>query len=137
MILVFLFIFLMIGGFILAKNTLDDCSYVITILCIIGISSCVIGFICFIGSLGMITTAHGLAAKTVYENTIKYESLCERLEVINSDYEDVSKSVVIADIAEWNVYVYNTKYWTYNPWTNWYNPKVIADNLEYINMEGE
>ena len=137
MLLVFLFIFLMIGGFILAKITLDDVSYELSILCIIGISSCVIGFICFICSLGMITAAHGFSPKTVYENTIKYESLCERLDVINSDYEDVSKSVVIADIAEWNVYVYNTKYWSYSPWTNWYNPKVIADNLKYIDTEGD
>lgn len=137
MLLVFLFIFLMIGGFILAKITLDDCSYEMTILCIIGIESCIIGCICFISSLGIITATHGFAAKTVYENNIKYESLCDRLDAINSDYEDVSKSDVIADVAEWNVYVYNTKYWTYNPWTNWYNPKVIADNLEYINMKGE
>lgn len=85
----------------------------------------------------IIIVSHALIPKTIRENTIKYESLCKRLEIINSDYEDVSKSDVIADIAEWNSFVYNTKYWSYNPWTNWYNPKEIADNLEYISMEQE
>lgn len=85
----------------------------------------------------IIIVSHALVPKTIRENTIKYESLCKRLEIINSDYEDVSKSDVIADIAEWNSFVYNTKYWSYNPWTNWYNPKEIADNLEYISMEQE
>lgn len=83
----------------------------------------------------IIIVSHALAPKTICENTINYEALCKRLEIINSDYEDVSRSDVIADIAEWNSFVYNTKYWTYNPWTNWYNPKEIADNLEYISIE--
>ena len=86
-------------------------------------------------SIIVIIVSHMLVPKTIRENTIKYESLCKRLEIINSDYEDVSKSDVIADVSDWNIYVYNTKYWSYNPWTNWYNPKEIADNLNYISME--
>ena len=35
-------------------------------------------------------------------NNIEYESLCNRLEIINSDYEDMSKSDVIKDVSEWN-----------------------------------
>lgn len=86
-------------------------------------------------SIFVIIVSHVTAPVSIRENTIKYESLCKRLEIIKSDYEDVSKSDVIADIAEWNTFVYNTKYWSYNPWTNWYNPKEIADNLDYISME--
>ena len=54
---------------------------------------------------------------------------------MQSDYEDVSKSQVIKDISEWNMDVYNTKYWSESPWTNWFNPKDIADNMDYIPLE--
>lgn len=66
---------------------------------------------------------------------IRYESLCKRLEVIKSDYEDVSKSEVIKDIAEWNQEVYDYKYWTDNIWTSWLFNKKIADSLEYIDYD--
>lgn len=66
---------------------------------------------------------------------IRYESLCKRLEVIKSDYEDVSKSEVIKDIAEWNQEVYDYKYWTDNIWTSWLFNKKIADSLEYIDLD--
>lgn len=66
---------------------------------------------------------------------IRYESLCKRLEIIKSDYEDVSKSEVIKDIAEWNQEVYDYKYWTDNIWTSWLFNKKIADSLEYIDLD--
>lgn len=126
MIIFILLVLALIGCIFLAKY--DDVSGILLgILCVIFIMV----------SICIIIVSHALIPKTIRENTIKYESLCKRLEIINSDYEDVSKSNVIADIAEWNSFVYNTKYWTYSPWTNWYNPKEIADNLEYISMEQE
>jgi hypothetical protein len=48
------------------------------------------------------------------QNNIKYESLCKRLEVINSEYEDVSKSEVIKDVYLWNEKVYRWNYWNNN-----------------------
>lgn len=126
MIIFILLVLALIGCIFLAKY--DDMSGILLgILCVISIMV----------SICIIIVSHALIPKTIRENTIKYESLCKRLEIINSDYEDVSKSNVIADIAEWNSFVYNTKYWAYSPWTNWYNPKEIADNLEYISMEQE
>ena len=125
MICFILLVLVLIGCIFLAKK-IDD---------IIGI---LLGGICalfILISIIIIIVSHALVPKTIRENTIKYDSLCKRLEIINSDYEDVSKSDVIADIANWNTFVYNTKYWTYNPWTNWYNPKEIADNLDYISIE--
>ena len=80
---------------------------------------------------------HATANHTVQQNKINYEGLCKRYEIVKSEYEDVSKSDVIADITAWNREVYNTKYWTENPWTNWFNPKKIADNLDYIPLEQE
>jgi len=87
--------------------------------------------------LTVIIVNHSTADKTIQENKIEYDGLCKRYETITSDYEDVSKSEVIADITEWNKKVYNTKYWAENPWTNWFNPKSVADNLAYISLESE
>lgn len=80
----------------------------------------------------MIITEHVGVSATIAENQIEYESLCERKELISSEYEDVSKSDVIKDIAEWNKDVYSYKHWAYNPWTSWFYSKKIADNMEMI-----
>ena len=90
----------------------------------------------FLGaSLVAIILAHAMTNNTIQKNKLQYDGLCKRYEIVKSEYEDVSKSDVIADITAWNTEVYNTKYWTENPWTNWFNPKDIADNLEYIPLE--
>lgn len=73
----------------------------------------------------------GVDAK-IEENRIEYEALCERYEIVTSEYEDVSKSDVIKDIAEWNKDVYSYKHWAYNPWTNWFYSKRIADDMKMI-----
>lgn len=73
----------------------------------------------------------GVNAK-IEQNNIEYNSLCERYEIVTSDYEDVSKSDVIKDIAEWNKKAYGYKHWAYNPWTNWFHSKRLADSLNMI-----
>lgn len=95
----------------------------------------VIGSICLITAMIIIIFSHTTSPKTIQENKLEYDGLCKRYEVIKSEYEDVSKSDVIADITAWNMKVYDTKYWTNNPWTNWFNPKEIADNMDYISLE--
>ena len=95
----------------------------------------VLGSICLIISIIIIIVSHITAPKIIQENKLEYDGLCKRYEIIKSEYEDVSKSDVIADITAWNMEVYNTKYWTDNLWTNWFNPKEIADNLNYILLE--
>lgn len=79
-----------------------------------------------------IICAHVGVDVAIEENRIEYESLCQRYEIITSKYEDVSKSDVIKDIAEWNKKVYSYKYWAYNPWTNWFYSKKIVDSVELI-----
>lgn len=106
-----------------------------TALEFIEISLIVLGSGALLASLIIIIILHVTADKTIRQNKINYDGLCKRYEIIESEYEDVSKSDVIADITAWNIEVYNTKYWTENPWTNWFNPKSIADNLEYIQLE--
>lgn len=89
------------------------------------------GLIAFIMAIGIICAHVGVDA-TIEENRIEYESLCERQEIINSEYEDVSKSDVIKDIAEWNKKVYNQKHWANNPWTSWFYSKRVADDMKMI-----
>ena len=131
MILICLCIAIMLLGFILIiSNKSEDAS--IAGALITGVS---IFFLLI--SLVIIVISHMTANHTIQKNKIEYEGLCKRYEIVKSEYEDVSKSDVIGDITAWNMEVYNTKYWSENPWTNWFNPKKIADNLEYIPLEDE
>lgn len=79
-----------------------------------------------------IICAHVGVDAEIEENRIKYEALRERQEIVDSEYEDVSKSDVIKDIAEWNKDVYSYKYWASNPCTNWFHSKRLADSVEMI-----
>lgn len=89
------------------------------------------GLIAFIMAIGIIIAHVGVDAR-IEENRIEYESLCQRYEIATSEYEDVSKSDVIKDIAEWNKDVYSYKHWANNPWTNWFYSKRVADNMKMI-----
>ena len=62
----------------------------------------VISFIFLICCIFVIISAHVGENKNIEMNNIEYESLCQRLEIVNSEYEDMSKSDVIKDVSEWN-----------------------------------
>ena len=98
----------------------------------IALSLWVVGLIIAVTMALFILFAHCGVGATIEQNRIEYESLCNRVEMISSDYEDVSKSEVIKDVAEWNKRVYSYKYWAYNPWTSWFYSRRIADELETI-----
>ena len=106
-----------------AKNEIMD-----GVGCLLFVCGGLIGFtmLCFI------IIAHIGVDAQIEKNRIEYESLCERQEVAMSEYEDVSKSDVIKDIAEWNKIVYSRKHWAYNPWTSWFYSKRVVDELEMI-----
>ena len=89
------------------------------------------GLIAFIMAICIICAHVGVDAQ-IEENRIEYESLCRRYEIVTSEYEDVSKSDVIKDIAEWNKNVYSEKHWAYNPWTSWFCSKRVADDMKMI-----
>ena len=91
------------------------------------------GMLAFVMAVCIIIAHVGVDAR-IEENRIEYESLCQRYEIVTSEYEDVSKSDVIKDIAEWNKKVYSTKHWAYNPWTNWFYSKRIADDMKMIEV---
>ena len=129
MIITLIFVLMIIIGLIAIKidkyGHLDLLELLLMTFGIVGLLVC----IC------IISTQHACAGKIIYSNQIYYDGLCKRLEVVQSDYEDVSKSQVIKDVSEWNMDVYDTKYWSESPWTNWFNPKDIADNMDYITLE--
>jgi len=131
MILIFIFVMLIILGFIIVKCDIGEDPDVF------GWAIIIFDSLALIVLLAVIVSAHATANMNIQKNKIKYEGLCRRYEIIKSEYEDVSKSDVIRDITEWNMSVYNTKYWTESPWTNWFNPKSIADNLDYIPLDQE
>ena len=93
------------------------------------------GLIAFIMAICIICAHVGVDA-VIEEKRIEYKSLCQRYEIVTSEYEDVSKSDVIKDIAEWNKNVYSEKHWAYNPWTSWFYSKRVADSVEMIEIEG-
>lgn len=128
MILIFVFIIMLLLGIIITKSNIEDSD-------LIGWIIIVFNFIPLIASLVIIITVHATTNMNIQKNKMEYEGLCKRYEIIKSEYEDVSKSDVISDITAWNMKVCNTKYWAENPWTNWFNPKKIADNLYYIPLE--
>lgn len=96
-----------------------------------GLLTIVGGIITFTMILLLLVEHIGVSV-SIEEKRIEYESLCERYEIITSEYEDVSKSDVIKDIAEWNKDAYSYKYWAYNPWTSWFCSRRLADELKII-----
>lgn len=89
------------------------------------------GVFAFIMAIIILIEHVGIDAR-IEENRIEYEALCERQEIVESEYEDVSKSDVIKDIAEWNKTVYSYKHWASNPWTSWFYSKRVADDMKTI-----
>jgi hypothetical protein len=111
-----------------AKNDIMDGVGLVLFVC-----GGIVGF----AMLCIIIIAHIGVNAQIEENRIEYNALCQRYEIITSEYEDVSKSDVIKDIAEWNKKVYSTKHWAYNPWTNWFYSKRVADDLKMIERNEE
>ena len=108
---------------------IDPCNLIIEC---VGLVSALVGTVEVLCMIVAIIFAHVGVDVRIEENKIEYDSLCERYEIITSEYEDVSKSDVIKDIAEWNVRVHNYKYWAYNPWTSCFYSKRTADEMKMI-----
>lgn len=115
-----------IGVTMIRKGEYEEIVYGLGLLLTVGG-----GLIAFVMAICIIG-AHVGVVPQIEENRIEYEALCERQEIVESEYEDVSKSDVIKDIAEWNKKVYTYKHWAYNPWTNWFFSKRVVDDLKMI-----
>ena len=110
---------------ILWRDIEDDIPVVLSVVWFICLICCIFGIIC----------AHVGENKNIEMNNVEYESLCQRLEIVNSEYEDMSKSDVIKDVSEWNKMVLDKKYWSKNPWTSWFFSQKVVDELKYIDYK--
>ena len=72
--------------------------------------------------------------RQIAKNQIRYEGLLKEVELLNSDYEDISKVEVVKEITKWNDYVNSAQYWSENPWTSWFYVQEVVDGLDYIEV---
>lgn len=107
------------------------------LLFVLGSSSLAVGVIMGV-IIGLVAIAnHTTVDKRIYAKQMEYESITRQLQVIDSEYENISKAEIIQKVYDWNTAVYQSKYWAKNPWTNWLCSKKYSDSLEYIEMEKE
>lgn len=102
---------------------------------LLGGSFIILGTVASIMCIGIILFKRVGEDRIIERNRMKYESLQRRIEVVNSEYEDASRSDLIKDINEWNEKVYDRKYYAKSLWTNWFINQKIVDELEYIDFE--
>ena len=127
-----LFIIMIVSGLMLKKkSTSYDNRY------ISGSYITVLGSLFLIVSLIIIAVINANTDKYIQENQMVYEGLCKRYDIIKSEPENPFKLDVIKDITDWNIKVYNTKYWSESLWVNCFYPKRVADNLHYIPLDDE
>ena len=68
--------------------------------------------------------------KTVYEKQV----LEYRLEQVEQGVNVTGNELVYNDVVEFNNHLRSIKKWANNPWTNWFNNDLIADNIDYIEI---
>lgn len=130
MILVLICLFLILLGFILLFKCKDFYDMENSLGGpIVGIGGAGLFFAIFI-----IILANLAVPNTIAQFKIKHDSLVKRLEISDSNYEDLSKSNIIEDITKWNIKVQNLKYFSDSPWTNWFFNKEVVDTLEFIDI---
>ena len=116
-------VLIILGGWLITKNSEAEG---------FGVMIFIVGCMVMIVCLTTIICRHAMTTKQINNNNIRYESLVKRLEIVDSEYEDVSKSDVIKDIANWNQEVYDYNYWNNNLFTNWMHSDKVAESYKYI-----
>ena len=137
MILTYIAMGLVIVGIVLSVVDGSNPNKCNTLLIVLSSTSLVLGIV--MGALiGLVFIAnHTAVDNQSYENQMEYESITRQLQIIDSEYEDVSKAEIIQKVYDWNTAVYLSKYLAKSPWTNWLCNKKYSDSLEYIEMEEE
>lgn len=102
---------------------------------IAAIATSIFGIIAIFLCLTPIIASHATSDLHINKAKIKYDALVAQVEVLNSDYEDISKATVIQNVADWNMNVEKEKYWTYNPFTSWFHSPKYTESLKYIDLD--
>lgn len=100
----------------------------------IGVSCMIIGLAGLITCMVFMFANNISVNKKIYDAQLERESIVQQLECIKGNYEDVSKIDVIDKVYSWNKKVHSAKYWSQNPWTNWFWSKEYVHSLKYIDM---
>ena len=137
MILTYIAMGLVIVGILLSVVDGSNPNKCNMLLIVLSSTSLVLGIV--MGALiGLVFIAnHTAVDNQIYEKQMEYESITRQLQIIDSEYEDVSKAEIIQKVYDWNTAVYLSKYLAKSPWTNWLCNKKYSDSLEYIEMEEE
>lgn len=94
----------------------------------------VVGVITAVVCVSIIVITHAGTKAHIDSAKIEYYGLVKQVEMLSSEYEDVSKTEVINRVSDWNKMVYSEKYWSNNLWTNWFYNKKYAESLNYIEI---
>ena len=82
----------------------------------------------------IILCSHVDVDKQIVENQFEYETIIAEVQAVNSDDEDVSKVLVIKDVAAWNKEVQRQKHAASSPWINWCYSQKVVNAMEYIEI---
>ena len=80
---------------------------------------------------------HAFVDAKIAENNAKYESLCYRLEITQSNFEDFSKTDVMEDVLEWNIDVARYKKLYTNKWVSCFYSKEMVEALQFVDLHNE
>lgn len=140
MIFTIIFVTLIVIGVvfrIVTKSHKENChfSWKCKLYISMAIDSCIlIGLAGLVVCLIVIFTSNIGVNEKIYDAQLDRESIVQQLECVTGNYEDVSKAVVIDKVYQWNKEVHAAKYWSQNPWTNWFWNKEYVYSLKYIDM---
>lgn len=89
-----------------------------------------------VGSIAIlfIIFSHVLVKHEIELDNLQYESLIKSVEIVESEYEDVSKIELIKEVYEWNRWVKLMQLFGKSPWTNWFYSQKVIDNLKLIDF---
>ena len=109
--------------------------YVSDFLDPVGFYSTIFGAIAVAIAVVFILIGHCNTDVKIYTKQLERKAIVSQLELTPSGYENTSKIELIQKVSEWNQEVYSAKYWSENPWTNWFWSKKYVDSLEYIDTD--
>ena len=133
MLLVIIFAIIMIVGLVLLW--LDErSSYGSDALGYGGAAAFFIGLLPLAISVVIIIISHACPDRQIASNSIKRDGIMKKVEILKSDYEDISKTSVIEEVIDWNRMVTHEKYGIEDPWLSWFHSKKVVDQLEYIDI---
>ena len=94
----------------------------------------------FFGSVGLVVCiilillAHAGVDNQIEVAKIQKESIEQRYDILNSEFENISDVSVLQEVEEWNTKVTSDRYWCNHPMTSWFFSKEYVNSLELIDI---